>query len=161
MWVYSYCIIVWIHTGLNNTSELEAHQLQRPLFSVWKEGILDNSHSLNTTNVLCYSKGDAGSSDFPPLAPIIASSIQDVSRSDRRCLITTSPPLHGRQIGSTRRICALSSFCRPHSLLSFDTARQIPPLSSTVALFVFSPSFFFFSFSRCDLWAAQVYLSDT
>lgn len=123
-------------------------------------GRLDNPHSLSITAVLCCSEGDAGSSHFPPLAPIIASSIQDVSGSDRGCLITTSSPLHGRQIGSTCRISALSSFCRPGSLMSFDTVRQILPLSSTVALFVFFPSFFFylFSFSRCDLYVSDRYL---
>ena len=89
-------------------------------------------------------RGDAGSWDFPPLAPIIASSIWDVSGSDRRCLIMTSSLLHGRQIGSTCWICAVSRFCRPGSLSSFDLAWWSLPLSLTRALFVFSSSFLFF-----------------
>lgn len=119
-------------------------------------------HKYNKCIVLQH--GDASSWDFPPLAPIIASSIQDVSRSDRRCLITTSSLLHGRQIGSTCWICVVSSFCRSGGILSFDIAQRIPPLSLTLALFVFSHSysFFFLFFSSaggtCELlrWICQI-----
>lgn len=133
MSLYWYCIIVgWTLNQWTGCSP-EAGGL---LSSVWQEGYW-TMPTVSAQQTQCYSKGDAGSRDFSPLAPIIASSIRDVSGSDRRCLITTSLPLCGRQIGSTSRICALSSLCHPHSLLSSATVWQMPPLNLTVALFVF------------------------
>lgn len=50
----------------------------------------DQSSGANTTNPLLSGEGGAGSTDFPPLASIIAPSIQDDSRADRRCLLTST-----------------------------------------------------------------------
>lgn len=52
--------------------------------------MVERTQSTNTTNPLRSGEGDAGSTDFPPLASIIAPSVQDDSGSDRRCLITST-----------------------------------------------------------------------
>lgn len=118
-------------------------QMERYLFPASRKGMVATATVLRQQIHCASARGDAGSWDFPPLAPIIASSIWDVSGCDRRCLIMTSSKLHGRQIGSPCWICTLSGFCRPGTLSSFHFARLILPLILTLALFVvFSPSFY-------------------
>lgn len=152
-------MIHWINAGHKQRTRTASSSSWRDTYSLRGGKARRPIQQCKYNKCIVLRRGDAGSRDFPPLAPIIASSIRDVSGSDRRCLITTSLLLHGRQIGSTCWIRALSSFCRPGSLSSFDTAWRILPLKPTLALFVFFFPLFFFLLQRVgpmSCWGGSV-----